>query len=208
MTDVRTFEYDSAVDRVFGAILEKQTYKNVLYLLISYPLGVVYFVVLITGFAVGFPLALLFVGIPILLATFAVAGLFMRVERGLLGGLLNIWVPAPERPAEPRKGLIKKLTAHLDRTETWKGLAFLFLRFPMGIVSLIIVMALVPASLALLTVPLTYRFVPMTGGLMPIETFDQAIFFCSVGAILALISVHVINTWTAICRSIAKSLLS
>ena len=37
----------------FGPVLERQTYRHALYLLISFPLGIVYFVTLIAGLSAG-----------------------------------------------------------------------------------------------------------------------------------------------------------
>jgi hypothetical protein len=43
-----TQPYDaSAIDRIFGVVLEKQTYKNIGYLLLSFPLGLLYFLIII-----------------------------------------------------------------------------------------------------------------------------------------------------------------
>src|ERR1039457_6611432 len=48
MPDTRTLAADSAIDRIFGPVIQVQTWINTLYLLISFPLGVVYFVALVT----------------------------------------------------------------------------------------------------------------------------------------------------------------
>ena len=46
-------EPQSTIDRVFGAVLQKQTYRNMAYLLLSFPLGIAYFVLLVAGLSAG-----------------------------------------------------------------------------------------------------------------------------------------------------------
>ena len=68
MTESNVLAPPSVVDRIFGAVVEAQTWRNVLYLMVSFPLGLVYFVFTVTGICVGTGLALIAVGIPILSA--------------------------------------------------------------------------------------------------------------------------------------------
>ncbi|MBX5470479.1 MAG: sensor domain-containing protein [Thermoleophilaceae bacterium] len=64
------------------APLELRTWRASLYLLLSFPLGLTGFVVLVTGFSLGLGLLITLIGIPVLLATFAVArGLAMLDRR-------------------------------------------------------------------------------------------------------------------------------
>ena len=41
------------LDIIFGPATERQTYLNLLYLLLSFPLGIAYFVFLTTGLSLG-----------------------------------------------------------------------------------------------------------------------------------------------------------
>ena len=53
--------------RVVGVVAKGQTWLNLVYVLIGFPLGLAYFVVLIVGLSVGIALAVLVVGLAILL---------------------------------------------------------------------------------------------------------------------------------------------
>ncbi|MCK5645321.1 MAG: sensor domain-containing protein, partial [Anaerolineales bacterium] len=53
--------------RFFKVVLSKQAYLNLLYLLAAFPLGIFYFVFLISGLSTGISLVIIWVGIPILL---------------------------------------------------------------------------------------------------------------------------------------------
>jgi Putative sensor len=201
-------ETPSAIDRVFGAVLERQTYRNMAYLLLSFPLGIAYFVLLIAGLSTGLSLLIVLVGVPILVGVLALTGRLLNFERWLLRAMLGAAIE-PQASARPNgSGLARRLAARVSEPATWKGLLYLLLRFPMGIASFVIVVTLVPLSLAMLTVPLTYTFIPVQAFDVPIHTFDQAIFFCSAGAILSLITVHLVNAGTAAWRNVSKLLLS
>ncbi|MDP8979270.1 MAG: sensor domain-containing protein [Acidobacteriota bacterium] len=204
MTD--TLARPTAVDHVFGAVLDPQTYRNLGYLALAYPLGLFYFVFLAVGLSVGAGLLVIVIGAAILMGVFAAATQFLRLERGLLRRLLGAEIPAAPPLQSPPK-LIEKIVFYLRQPSTWRGLGWLFLRLPMGIVSLVMVVGLVPASLMLLTVPLIYQVVPMQMWDGPVTTLDQAMFFCGLGAILTLLTTHLINAWAGVYRRIGARLL-
>lgn len=67
----------------FGVAVRGQTYLNALYLLMSFPLGIFYFVFLVTGLALGFPLIIIWIGLLILAAVFAAWYGLLAFERHL-----------------------------------------------------------------------------------------------------------------------------
>ena len=74
---------------VVGVVAEPQTYKNLLYLGLAFPLGMVYYVVLMAGFALGIGLSVLVVGLGILLGTVIGLRYIASVERRLANALLG-----------------------------------------------------------------------------------------------------------------------
>ncbi len=81
----------------FGAIVQPQSYVNILYLLLGLPLGTAYFVILVTGISLGFGLVVIWVGVPILLLVFAVSWALCQFERTLAIGLLKADIPPASR---------------------------------------------------------------------------------------------------------------
>ena len=65
---------DNLMSNVFNVVKRPQTYVNVFYLLLSFPLGIAYFVFLVTGLSVGFGLVVIWVGVPILALVLAGRG--------------------------------------------------------------------------------------------------------------------------------------
>lgn len=207
MTTTSVLPGNSVVDRVFGAILEPQTWRNLLYLLISFPLGTFYFVAVVTLFSTGVSLLIVFVGVPILILMFMALAAFARLERYLMRNLLGAVLPEPPASRNP-PGLIDLMMAWLGRPETWKALVYSLLHFPFGIASFTLVVTLLSVSLGLLAAPLTYALVPLNIGMVPITSFDQAIFCSSAGAVLGLLSLHFLNVWAGLWRRAGTALLS
>src|SRR5260370_29132028 len=133
MTD--TLDRPSPVDHVFGAVLDSQTYRNLGYLVLAYPLGLFYFIFLTVGLSLGAGLLVIVIGAAILMGVFAAASQFLRLERGLLRRLLGAEIPVATPPPSPSK-LVEKIVFYLRQPSTWNGLGWLFLRFPIGVVSL------------------------------------------------------------------------
>src|SRR5438309_5628057 len=63
----------SGATRFFGVVILPQTYLNLTYLLLAFPLGTAYFILLVTGFSLGLGLMVTLVGVPVLLATLVAA---------------------------------------------------------------------------------------------------------------------------------------
>lgn len=207
MTDIRTLPADSAIDRIFGPVIHAQTWINMIYLLASFPLGVAYFVILTVVFSTGFGLLPVFVGVFVLWFGLIASGVLSDLDRTVSNALLGAGIP--KRPvAPPATGSIfQRMLASVRRPGTLKRVAYLFVRFPMGILSLTLVVTLLPVSVMLLTLPLTYTILPITVGMSRVETFDEAIYLCCFGAVFTLLSVHALNSWAGVCRRFAQAML-
>lgn len=207
MTDTRTLQADSAIDRIFGPVIQAQTWINMLYLLASFPLGVLYFVILISLFSTGLGLLPVFVGIFVLWFCLLATEVLAELDRAAANTMLAAGIPS-RPPAPPVMGSIfQQMAATFKRPGIFKRLAYLFVKFPMGILSLVLVTTLLPIGVGLLTLPLTYGIIPVTVGASRVETFDEAIYFCCFGAVFTLLSVHALNSWAGVCRRFAQAML-
>ena len=78
----------------FGVVANSQSYLNIVYLLLAFPLGTFYFVFLITGLSLGFGLIITLLGIPILLLVLGGSVVLCRFERSIANNLLKQDIPA------------------------------------------------------------------------------------------------------------------
>jgi signal transduction histidine kinase len=138
--------------RVVGVVRRGQTWLNVAYLLVAFPTGVAYFVVLMVGIVVGVALAVAMVGLAILVGVLAAFRAFAGIERALARALLGVTIAPPaDRRELPR---LERLARWLRDPVTWKSLAFVALKFPLGFASFAVVAGLGFCALVLAFAPL------------------------------------------------------
>ena len=201
----------------FGVAVRGQTYLNALYLLMSFPLGIFYFVFLVTGLALGFPLIIIWIGLLILAAVFAVWYGLLAFERHLAIWMLKEDIPPMQRQDLAHLNLWQKFVAAVSNPVTWKGLVYLFAKFPLGIFSFVILITLLAISAGLIAAPFYYQYIQpqvdlsLTGtGLNPIwivETPIEAAITCLAGIVLALVSMHIFNGLAWVSGKFARVML-
>jgi signal transduction histidine kinase len=177
--------------RFIRGALRPQTLLNLLYLVIAFPLGLAYFIVLVIGASVGTALAVVLVGLGILLATlFATSGM-AAIERGTARALLGVPIAQPP----DRRGLkpLQRVGRFLRDPVTWKGLVFVALKFPLGIVTLALVGASGFVSLVFLFAPLIVLITPVTVFGWIVESPLQALPLTVIGTPATLLSLHLYN---------------
>ena len=122
--------------RALAPFLDLRTWGAVVYVWLSFPLGLAWFVGLVVGIAAGVPLTIIWIGLLVLFVTFlgawGAAGLERRLAMALLGARV------PERRARPDsleapESARAWLRSVFTSAALWKGLLFLSLRFPIGL---------------------------------------------------------------------------
>ncbi len=135
---------------------DSRTYLRILYLLLAFPLGTVYFVVILTGISVGFATAIVIVGFPILLLTLICWLGFGRLERELAVHMLGAHVRPMSVPGPPSTTHWQRLSKVLSDAVTWKSLVYVLLEFPFGTVAFTLATVLLSISAVLALYPLEY----------------------------------------------------
>jgi hypothetical protein len=85
----------ATIRRSLGAPLRVRTCGNLLYLVLAFPLGLVYVVGLVFGVALGVGLLITWIGLPILLVTLLAAMVVAGFEAALARHLGGVNVPVP-----------------------------------------------------------------------------------------------------------------
>jgi signal transduction histidine kinase len=143
--------------RIDGAqIYEAGTISNLTYLFLSFPLGLSYFIALIIGLALGFPLTLVFgIGIPFLILTLWLSVQGAALERWLNDAMLGIPVPFTVRTSSPKRWRDRMMIALRD-PYAWRALLYLLLKFPFGLVALVLMVGLIGTALFCMFTPIGY----------------------------------------------------
>src|SRR6195256_6332238 len=133
-----------------------RTYLRILYLLLTLPLGTLYFTVIVTGLSVGGGLVIVIVGFPILLLTVLCWLLFARVEREMAIHMLGADVRPTSVPDQTPRTLWQRIVKILADPVTWKSLVYVLLEFPFGIFSFTLAVTLLSISVSLVLYPVVY----------------------------------------------------
>ena len=200
----------------FSVIGEEKTYLNMLYLLISFPLGIIYFVLLVTGISLGLGLVTTLIGIPILVFMTFLWYWIAIFERQFTSSFLGIDIKSAKNNSLKQKTFWKMIKKHLSQPITWKSLAYLFIKFPLGIVWFVALVTLLSVSIGLIGVPIAYYFlwdVPgvdfmVINGVSVIPQVWQAILVGIIGVFFLFISMHILNGLAYVSGLFAKVLLS
>jgi hypothetical protein len=105
---------------VFGVPLRLQTYRNLLYLVLAFPLGLAYFIFVSVGVSLGIGLAITVIGIPILLVVLAISTGLARFEREVAAILLGVTIETPESSTpDTLVERAKRLVIDLERGRHW-----------------------------------------------------------------------------------------
>jgi len=199
--------------KFFNVVIKAQTYLNMLYLLLSFPLGIFYFVFLVTGLSLGFGLIITLLGIPIL-AVMPIAWMGLGfIERWLATLLLPVDIAPLYKPVKGNTWTRYK--SFISNPVTWKSLLFLFLKFPLGIFSFVVIVTLTSLSLAFIASPILVVLAKL--GTLPQDTFvigqytlDHPLLLICIalfGLLMSLLSLHAFNGIAFVNGLLAKLLL-
>lgn len=180
--------------REFVAVaFRRQTYLNILYLMFTFPLGTAYFVFLATGLSLGLHLLGIWIGIPILMLVFLAWWEMASFERQLAILLLDVEMPPMSRDQVKADSMLDMWVEKFKNPVAWKALLFLIVKFPLGILSLSIAVAMIILTVFLLLSPLIYYFgyVSPFGTLRYTPGLSLLAFILGIPA--GLLSMHIMN---------------
>ena len=203
------------LSRFFGVIAQSRTYLSLLYLLLSFPLGIFYFVLIVTGLSVGFGLVFTLIGIPILFVTLLLWRVFASFECLLSKIMLGIDVGSV--PMEQKDGLWGKIKNYLTDSYTWKGLVYVLLKFPIGIFSFVVLTTLLSVSFGLIATSVLYHlgeigilngpFCIEVNNICFINSYLGAIVVGVVGMLLLFVFLHALNGLARVLGLLTKAML-
>lgn len=141
-------------ESLFHVTWEKQTYINILYLLISFPLGICYFIILIVGL-VASTTTLAILGAPFLYLLSRAWWYLGSFERMLAMEWLHIDIRPMSLPPKPGMNWWERIRLHASNPVTWKSLAYLLIKLPLGILSFVVIINMFVLMIGFITVSLT-----------------------------------------------------
>ena len=223
--------------RWFVAVpFQPRTYLNLGYLLLAFPLGIAYLVVVTIGVSLGVGLLIVVIGSAILAGTVAIGLGLAGFERWLTGRLLDVEIASrTSLDGERQRDRLRSLLT--DRT-TWTALCYLPTKFVLGTVSFVVATTGLTTAVSMLFVPLYYDSPGLYVGLTPdrapelhwtlnvgwnyllvgfetvftvgtwqITTLPQALVVAIAGTILCFVTLHVLNALARLWARFAQVML-
>jgi hypothetical protein len=198
-----------------------RTASNIIYILLMFPLDVLFFCILVTLLSLSVGTFIIWIGVPLLLLSFVAIRGMAHLEREMAVGLLRVPIPyAPARSAERRtwSALFKNLATD---AYTWKSALYLLIKFPLSIISFCITVTLIALSFTITLAPVVYLVLTQVFGALHIHAqsdppawlqpyvfevtgpfvwgdFLKSCVYCIVGILLCFLSRWIINgiAWT------------
>ena len=187
---------------------------SLVFLLLNLPLGVLAFGLLTSFTAAGLGTAVVWVGVGLLaLVVLAVRGA-ARLERARVYALLDRYIDLPYLPLPAGKQSLR-WKGRLKDPSTWRDLLYFFLLFPLGIVEFVLVTTFWATSLALVALPVSYRWLPGGAYYFPSEdlrwlTVDSAVEalpWAALGVLFIALSVALTKALAGMHARVANALL-
>lgn len=192
----------------FAPIGRPITYLRLGYLFLGLPLGIGYFVFLVTALSVAGSLAIFIVGLPLLAASVLAWRGLARFERRLTSRLVGVRIADPPDVLAAPGSLLQRSKAVLTDSATWRSLLWLLLRFPLGIIGFVLAVLATAPVIALIVIPLAMAAAADGGADIDLASFGPAFWAMPViGALLAPAAAHVVNGFGVMVGGLARSLL-
>jgi Putative sensor len=206
-TEAKEPSFTGAIKTFFLAPFRLRTYSNLLYLMLAFPLGLAYFIFLAVGLPLGLGLTIIWIGIPILALVFGGSWALAGLERQSAIHLLRAQVPPrTPPPVQEEQGFWKKVYAFYTNPVTWKGMAFLLIKLPLGIVTFILLVTLLATTAAFLLAPVAVYtmdygwedfgdefYVETDGWSWQLDTWPEAWLATGIGVVLLFVSFNLLN---------------
>jgi hypothetical protein len=204
-----------SVSQFLKIIVSPQAYLNFLYLVATFPLGILYFVFLISGLSIGLSLVIVWIGIPILILVAASWWVLGKFEYSLTNHVLKEKLHPIYLPSQENSNLWTRFKIYFENPFTWKSLIYLMMKFPLGLATFTIMIVLVSLTVALVGMPAIY-----SGGLdisiylghaLPVwqvDNFLKALFCSLIGLFLWPVTLHTLNGLAWLHAKLARLLLN
>lgn len=175
------------------------------FLLMSFVIGLAWFIFFVTMFAVGMATIIIWVGIPLLAALVAMTIWCAQMERDRLRVFLGMHIASPYRYFPADGAPWRRAWLLLKNPQLWRDLAYLLLLFPIGMLGL----AIVSFPLSLVFSPLMFILAGThTAQSWTINSFPESIVASVVGLVLVVPFSMLVNVVAILNGKVGQRLLA
>ena len=183
--------------------------RNILYLLMSLPLGIIYFTFAVCGISLGLGTSIIYIGIPITASTLICAKKIVDSEKVIAAKILNtnINTIAASVDSSRVQGIIKKMIGIIKDSKNWKSIFYCIVKLPIAIMHFTIATCLPILSIGCVCQPINfivmkkfgvdiYKNNITVGDLLGIQLPNsvESILYFIVGIGITIITIKIINS--------------
>ena len=114
-------------------------------------------------------------------------------------------------PGDARQGLAGRVKRTLEvvvRKQTYRNIVYLLVLFPLGVGGFTAAVTSLSVTFMFLTAPITAPFSAYDMGIWNIDTVGEGFILLPLGILLGLLSLHVLNLLTVVCKRITEEVLT
>jgi putative sensor protein len=154
-----------------------------------------------TTLTLGLGLAIRLIGIPLLTLVLASVRPLLAAERSLSNSLLGTEIPSAGL-APAGEGWVGRLTAYWTDSATWRGLAYLLARFPVGVFT--VAVAAYASAGYLIAAPIVAPFDAIELGIWQPDTVLEGLALVPAGLVALLAAGWSSEAMAAMSRGLAR----
>jgi signal transduction histidine kinase len=198
-------ETPSTLRRLAG-LFGRQFWLNLLFLLLSFPIGLALFIIIVVTGATGLALIITIVGLPLLALTALAWRGGAMLERWRVRVMLGLQIPSPYQP-NPHYSILRRARAFATDPAVWRDLLYTLLLFPIGIVEFTLAVTLVGLSGGLIAMPIIAETSQSQIVSFTIDSWLEGIPFMLLGLLVAIPFAAFLNLIALAHRELARILL-
>ncbi len=205
--------YGSPLTKVFGPVIAPRTYLRATRLLLMFPLGLAYFVGLVVALSVGGALIWTIVGPLVLIPTLYLTRWAGDAEAWITRKVALIELRRPPTAIELGQSFRSQLWTRLIDRNTWTGLVYLIVQFPVGLGMFVGLVVASTVAGAFVGAPLLIAFTDVEVHIFgwsasEVSAWREGPVLVPIGLMIFLVEVHLVNAFSALHAMYARFMLA
>ena len=186
--------------RLFQPIISPRTYLRAIHLFAMFPLGIIYFVSLVTAFVVGGVLIWTIVGPVVLLATLYLSRWAGDIEAWLVRHIAPLELRRPPTAIDRGLSFRSQVWTRLIDPTTWTGVVYLFAPFPIGVAAFVGLVVIGAVSGSFIAAPLLLQVGvdDIDLGFTVLDRPSEAIVLVPIGVLGLFAGIHIVSIASAL----------
>lgn len=150
---------ESLLVRFFAIYTDPRAWGSLLFMLIAFVTGIVYFTWAVTGLSLSVSLSIFIFGLPFLFFFLHSVRSLTLLEGRLVEALLGVRMPRRARFSSQNVKWLERLKMLVTDKNNWKMLFYMFCQLPFGTFYFVLIVTLVSLSLSFMVAPIIEGFI-------------------------------------------------